>query len=145
VKVRTMKEIDGIYPDLQPKVGKIYEAKYYPGTKTSAPFVAIAINGKKVILRKGEYEEVKGDSKMKRPVEEAIEDKEIEISQTETKAAEIAEKIMQRNENEAYRKEYETAKTKQHDEDLLQLLAEAQSRIFRLERAILAMTVEMYG
>ena len=63
VKIRITKEIDNLFPECQPKAGKIYDAEYYDpaGTyKKFPPICIINIAGKRIIIRKNEFEFVEG-------------------------------------------------------------------------------------
>ena len=62
-KIRIVKELSGVYPKLQPKVGGIYDARYVGTTVKSKPQPAICVIemlGKKIVIRNGEYEIVEG-------------------------------------------------------------------------------------
>ena len=58
-KIRITKEIAGIYPQYQPKIGKTYDAEYiestYKGGKCQ-PICVIDIAGKRIIIRQDEFE-----------------------------------------------------------------------------------------
>lgn len=61
-KIRIIEEIAGLYPQYQPKVGKVYNAEYIEPTYTyqrGQPICVIVIAGKRIIIRKGEYEFVR--------------------------------------------------------------------------------------
>lgn len=58
-KIRITKEIDGLYPQYQPKVGKVYHAEYIEPTYTyqkGSAICVVNILDKRIILRKGEFE-----------------------------------------------------------------------------------------
>ena len=58
-KIRIIKEITDLLPQYQPKVGKIYDAEYREATQKCKPLPAICVIdmlGKKIMIRKGEYE-----------------------------------------------------------------------------------------
>lgn len=61
-KIKIIKEVVDIFPWLQPKVGQIYDADLSPrrkktkGGEGKAEFCIIDVLGKKIALRKGEYE-----------------------------------------------------------------------------------------
>lgn len=62
-KIRIIKEIEDLFPQYQPEVGKIYDAEYYDpaGTyKKFPPICIINIAGKRIIIRKNEFEIVEG-------------------------------------------------------------------------------------
>ena len=61
-KIRITKEITGLFPQYQPKVGKIYDAEYiepYYQYQNGHPICVIDIAGKRIIIRNGEYEFVR--------------------------------------------------------------------------------------
>ena len=63
-KIRIIRPLNGVYPKYQPAVGKIYDVTLYPAMKgtnrksreSCAECVAIDIAGKKIVVRKDEYE-----------------------------------------------------------------------------------------
>ena len=59
-KIRIIKEILGIYPRYQPKIGKVYFAEYIESTtravRKAAPICVINMADKRVIVRKDEFE-----------------------------------------------------------------------------------------
>lgn len=60
-KVRVIKEATDIFPQYQPKVGKVYEAKYIPRSRKAwgdgtGEFCVINILDKRIILRSKEFE-----------------------------------------------------------------------------------------
>ena len=57
-KIRITQEIEGLYPEYQPKVGKVYYAEYIEPTsqRQGSAICVVNILGKRIILRKGEYE-----------------------------------------------------------------------------------------
>lgn len=58
-KIRIVKELSGVYPELQPQVGAIYDARYAESTNKRTPLPAICVidmMGKQIMVRKGEYE-----------------------------------------------------------------------------------------
>ena len=59
-KIRIIKEILGIYPQYQPKLGKVYFAEYIESTtcavRKAAPICVINMAGKRVIVRRDEFE-----------------------------------------------------------------------------------------
>ena len=61
-KIRIIKEITGLYPQYQPKVGKIYDAEYIEPTykkRNCHAICVIDIAGKRIVIRNGEYEFVR--------------------------------------------------------------------------------------
>ena len=58
-KIRIIKELEGLYQECQPKVGKIYDAEYIDSSKeyrSYPPVCIINIAGKRIIVRKNEFE-----------------------------------------------------------------------------------------
>ena len=58
-KIRITKEIAGIYPKYQPKVGEVYDARHVDSSYKGKPVPAICvidILGKKIMIRRGEHE-----------------------------------------------------------------------------------------
>ena len=58
-KVRIIKEIEGVFPEYRPKVGKVYEAEYIDSSKNSKKFPPVCIvniAGKRIIVQKKEFE-----------------------------------------------------------------------------------------
>ena len=63
-KIRIIKDIEGIFPEYQPKVGKVYDAEYIDSSKeyrSYPPVCIINIAGKRIIIRKNEFEIVEED------------------------------------------------------------------------------------
>ena len=59
-KVRITKYAEGVFPEYQPVIGKVYDAKYVHQTSENmrkcAPICIIDVKGKRIALRKDEYE-----------------------------------------------------------------------------------------
>lgn len=58
-KVRIIKEIVGVYPEYSPKAGKVYDAEYIDSSTDSRkipPVCILNIAGKRIIIRKNEFE-----------------------------------------------------------------------------------------
>ena len=58
-KIRIIKDIEGLFPELRPKVGKVYDAEYIESYRSYQRFPAICIiniAGKRIIIRKDEFE-----------------------------------------------------------------------------------------
>ena len=66
VKVKVLCPLQGVFPECQPEVGKVYEAKYSPPKVNKdfshhyAAVCVIDVNGKKICLRQNEYEMCEG-------------------------------------------------------------------------------------
>lgn len=62
VKVRILSDLPGVFANCQPEVGKVYEANYSPPKVDKkfchqyAAVCVIDVNGKKICLKKDEYE-----------------------------------------------------------------------------------------
>lgn len=59
-RIKVVKEVLDIYELYRPEVGKVYDAEHCALAKyaKSAEFVILDVLDKKIVLRKGEYEEV---------------------------------------------------------------------------------------
>ena len=58
-KVRIVKELTGIWPQYQPKVGKVYRAEYVESVGRSRkvpPVCVVTIQGKRITIRRNEFE-----------------------------------------------------------------------------------------
>ena len=58
-KVKIIKELEGVFPEYQPKVGETYLAEYiapYKSYQTFHPICIIEISDKRIIVRKDEFE-----------------------------------------------------------------------------------------
>ena len=59
-KVRVIKYAEGVFPEYQPEIGKVYDAKYWEQTsdnmKKARPVCIIDVKDKHIALRKDEYE-----------------------------------------------------------------------------------------
>lgn len=64
MEIRVTKAPEGVLPELMPEVGAVYRATKSvrrPGAQQFAEFCWIELHGKKIVLRKGEYEIVAED------------------------------------------------------------------------------------
>ena len=55
-KIRITKGLEGVWSEYQPTVGEIYDADYAPGGKSKPATAVIIIKGKKIIVRRNEFE-----------------------------------------------------------------------------------------
>ena len=59
-KVRITKYANGVFPEYQPEIGKVYDAKYWEqasdNMKKVRPVCIIDVKDKRIALRKDEYE-----------------------------------------------------------------------------------------
>ena len=151
MEVRVIKEPTGVLPELMPGVGRIYRATKSvrrPGVQQFTEFCWIEIKGKKIVLRKGEYEIVAED-----PPEEETMHKEQEQEKTPVQealpAAEPPQKRgpkpKQKAETDLMPQDTRLAMLRAELEELLDALTAERARSSRLERALLALTLEHYG
>ena len=149
MEIRVIREPTGVLPELMPKVGRIYRATKSvrrPGVQQFAEFCWIEMKGKKIVLRKGEYEIVAED-----PPEEETMHKEQEQEKTPVQealpAAEPPKKRgpKQKAETDLMPQDTRLAMLRAEMEELLDALTAERARSSRLERALLAITLEHYG
>ena len=155
IKLRVSVPVEGLYQECQPECGKIYDGEYHK-MENARGFAVIHVNGKKIILRDGEYETVKGAKDVKRPIEEAIEAREEEAA-----AKELRENTaIPKREREAIKKrerekrletptdesaaQESPARVPAADEDVFERLCEAQRYIYKLERALIRMALKLH-
>lgn len=149
MEIRVIKEPTGVLPELMPEVGAVYRAKKSvrrPGNQQYPEFCWIEMKGKKLVLRKGEYEIVAED-----PPEEETMHKEQEQEKTPAQealpAAEGPKKRGPKPKAETGLVSQDTrlAMLRAELEELLDALTAERARSSRLERALLALTLEHYG
>lgn len=149
MEIRVIKEPTGVLPELMPEVGAVYQATgsvRRPGVQQFAEFCWIELHGKKIVLRKGEYEIVAED-----PPEEETMHKEQEQAKTPVQealpAAEPFKKRgpKQKAETDLMPQDTRLAMLRTELEELLDALTAERARSSRLERALLALTLEHYG
>lgn len=151
MKIRVIKEPAGVLPELMPEVGAVYRATRSvrrPGVQQFAEFCWIERKGKKIVLRKGEYEIVAED-----PPEEETMHKEQEQEKTPVQEALPAaegpkkreQKPKQKAETDLMLQDTRLAMLRAEMEELLDALTAERARSSRLERALLALTLEHYG
>lgn len=62
IKIRFTEPIPGVYSHLQPVIGEIYDAAFFPGSRVygrcHTEVCIITVKGKPIAVRKGEYERV---------------------------------------------------------------------------------------
>lgn len=157
MEIRVVKEPTGVLPELMPEVGAVYRATKSvrrPGNQQYPEFCWIEMKGKKIVLRKGEYEIVAEDP----PEEETMhKEKEETVNKEQTEAAAPAQAVLPAAEPTKKRgpkpKAQEDAATQGAKLDLLRAdvaelldaLTAERARSSRLERALLALTLEHYG
>lgn len=157
MKIRVIKEPAGVLPELMPEVGAVYRATRSvrrPGNQQYPEFCWIEMKGKKLVLRKGEYEVVAED-----PPEEETMHKEQEQEKTQVREALPAAEPPQKRGPKPKPKQEQEAEAKAdlmpqdarlamlraELEELLDALTAERARSSRLERALLALTLEHYG
>lgn len=150
MEIRVTKEPTGVLPELMPEVGRVYRATKSvrgPNTQQFAEFCWIEMKGKKIVLRKGEYEIVAED-----PPEEETMHKEQEQEKTPAQEALPAagskkreQKPKQKAETDLMSQDTRLAMLRAEMEELLDALTAERARSSRLERALLALTLEHYG
>lgn len=147
MKIRVTKAPEGVLPELMPEVGAVYRATKSvrrPGAQQFTEFCWIEMKGKKIVLRKGEYEIVAED-----PPEEETMHKEQEQEKTPVQEALPAAEGPKKRERKPKQKA-ETGLMSQDTlraelEEMLDALTAERARSSRLERALLALTLEHYG
>ncbi len=55
-KIKILRYLEGVFPEYQPEVGKVYDGEYFTSRKRVADFAVIDIKDKKIVVRVGEYE-----------------------------------------------------------------------------------------
>ena len=149
MEIRVIQEPTGVLPELMPEVGAVYRATgsvRRPGVQQFAEFCWIEKSGKKIVLRKGEYEIVAED-----PPEEETMHKEQEQEKTPVQealpAAEPPKKRGPKPKAEADIVSQDTRLDllRAELEEMLDALTAERARSSRLERALLALTLEHYG
>lgn len=151
MKIRVTKAPEGVLPELMPEVGAVYRATKSvrrPGAQQFTEFCWIEMKGKKIVLRKGEYEIVAED-----PPEEETMHKEQEQEKTPVQEALPAAEGPQKREQKPKQKaetglmsqDTRIAMLRAELEEMLDALTAERARSSRLERALLALTLEHYG
>lgn len=151
MEIRVIKAPEGVLPELMPEVGAVYRATKSvrrPGVQQFTEFCWIEMKGKKIVLRKGEYEIVAED-----PPEEETMHKEQEQEKTPAQEALPAAegpqkrgpKPRQKAETDLMPQDTRLAMLRAELEEMLDALTAERARSSRLERALLALTLEHYG
>lgn len=147
MEIRVIKEPTGVLPELMPEVGAVYRATKSvrrPGNQQYPEFCWIEMKGKKIVLRKGEYEIVAED-----PPEEETMHKEQEQEKTPVQEALPAEEPPKKRgpkpKENLVPQDARLAMLRAEMEELLDALTAERARSSRLERALLALTLEHYG
>lgn len=149
MKIRVIKEPTGVLPELMPEVGAVYRATRSvrrPGNQQYPEFCWIELHEKKIVLRKGEYEIVAED-----PPEEETMHKEQEQEKTPAQEALPAAESPQKRgpkpkaEKDLMPQDTRLAMLQAELAELLDALTAERARSSRLERALLALTLEHYG
>lgn len=149
MEIRVIKAPEGVLPELMPEVGAVYRATKSvrrPGVQQFAEFCWIELHGKKIVLRKGEYEIVAEE-----PPEEETMHKEQEKTpvQEALPAAEgpqkREQKPKQKAETDLVSQDTRLTMLRAELAEMLDALTAERARSSRLERALLALTLEHYG
>lgn len=149
MEIRVTREPTGVLPELMPEVGAVYRATKSvrrPGVQQFQDFCWIEMKGKKIVLRKGEYEVVAED-----PPEEETMHKEQEQEKTPVQEALPAAESPQKRGPKPKAQEDAAPQGAKLDllraelEEMLDALTAERARSSRLERALLALTLEHYG
>lgn len=149
MEIRVINAPEGVLPELMPEVGAVYRATKSvrrPGNQQYPEFCWIEMKGKKLVLRKGEYEIVAED-----PPEEETMHKEQEQEKTPVQEALPAAEGPQKRgpkpkaETNLVSQDTQIAMLRAELEELLDALTAERARSSRLERALLALTLEHYG
>lgn len=159
MEIRVTKAPEGVLPELMPEVGAVYRATKSvrrPGAQQFAEFCWIELHGKKIVLRKGEYKIVAEDppeeeTMHKEQSEEETVHKEQEQEKTPVwealPAAEPPKKRepKQKAKTDLMPQDTRLAMLRAELEEMLDALTAERARSSRLERALLALTLEHYG
>lgn len=161
MEIRVIREPTGVLPELMPEVGAVYRATKSvrrPGNQQYPEFCWIEMKGKKIVLRKGEYEIVAEDppeeeTMRKEQSEEETMRKEQEQEKTPVQEALPAaegpkkreRKPKQKAETDLVSQDTRLAMLRAELEEMLDALTAERARSSRLERALLALTLEHYG
>ena len=151
MEIRVVKEPAGVLPELMPEVGAVYRATKSvrrPGNQQYPEFCWIEMKGKKIVLRKGEYEIVAED-----PPEEETMHKEQKQEKKPVRGALPAAEPPKKKRAEAdaeggdgpHAQDTRLAMLRAELEEMLDALTAERARSSRLERALLALTLEHYG
>lgn len=151
MEIRVIREPTGVLPELMPEVGAVYRATRSvrrPGNQQYPEFCWIEMKGKKIVLRKGEYEIVAED-----PPKEETMHKEQEQEKTPVQEALPApeppkkrgQKPKPKAEKDLAPQDTRLAMLRAELGELLDALTAERARSSRLERALLALTLEHYG
>lgn len=149
MEIRVIKAPERVLPELMPEVGAVYRAQKSvrrPGNQQYPEFCWIEMKGKKIVLRKGEYEIVAED-----PPEEKTMHKEQEQEKTPAQEALPAAEPPKKRGPKPKAQEDAAPQGAKLDllraelEEMLDALTAERARSSRLERALLALTLEHYG
>lgn len=149
MEIRVIKAPEGVLPELMPEVGAVFRATKSvrrPGVQQFTEFCWIELHGKKIVLRKGEYEIVAED-----PPEEETMHKEQEQEKTPVQEALPEPEPPKKREpkpkaeKDLAPQDTRLAMLRAEMEEMLDALTAERARSSRLERALLALTLEHYG
>lgn len=169
MQIRIVKELEGVYPELQPEVGATYTVR--PGKpKSGIDFCIAEIAGKPIVIREGEYEILRRDpeDEEKQPplwrgrekhmeyIKQELPELEKETPKEEKPAPKKRgpkpKKTTEKEPENMLPRETERAMERQQIADLQEVihdlrleLAEEATKRYKAERALLRLTVEKYG
>lgn len=157
MEIRVIREPTGVLPELMPEVGAVYRATKSvrrPGNQQYPEFCWIEMKGKKLVLRKGEYEIVAEDppeeETMHKEQEETVNKEQTEAAAPVREALPAAEPPQKRGpkpktQEDAAPQGAKLDLLRAELEEMLDALTAERARSSRLERALLALTLEHYG
>lgn len=165
MQIRIVKDLEGVYPELQPEVGATYTVR--PGKPRSGIDFCIAeIAGKYIVIREGEYEILRRDpeDEEKQPplwrgkekhmeyIKQELPELEKETPKEEKPAPKKRGPKPKKEPENMLPRETERAMERQQIADLQEIihglrleLAEETTKRYKAERALLKLTIERYG
>lgn len=165
MQIRITKDLAGVYPELQPEVGATYTVR--PGKPRSGSDFCIAeIAGKYIVIREGEYEILRrdpedddkqpplwrGKEKKVEYIKEALPVQEAPKEEKKPAPKKRGPKPKEKKPESMLPPETERAMERQQIADLQEIihdlrlgLEEETTRRYKVERALLRLTVEKYG
>ena len=165
MQIRIVKELEGVYTELQPEVGATYTVR--PGKPRSGIDFCIAeIAGKHIVIREGEYEILRrdpedeekqlplwrGKEKKVEHITEKLPEQEAQTKEKTPAPKKRGPKPKAKEPENMLPRETERAMERQQIADLQEIihdlrlgLAEETTKRCKAERALLRLTMEKYG
>lgn len=151
MQIRIVKELEGVYPELQPEVGATYTVR--PGKpKSGIDFCIAEIAGKPIVIREGEYEILRRDPEDEEKQPPLWRGKEKHMEYIKQELPELEKETPKKEPENMLSRETERAMERQQIADLQEIihalrleLAEEATKRYKAERALLRLTVEKYG